>query len=96
MKNHKHHILDIGHKDKSLLVDETNYKQVFRKAAWISATVLVNGRVEGTWTRKKKTKSIDLTIEPFRKFDRNLHDAIEQEVARLAQFYNVDYQLKYS
>jgi hypothetical protein len=60
--------------------------QVFRPAAWVSATVLVDGKMEGVWeyeTRKEQTlvkiRMFTLTAEQVRR-------RIEAEAQRLASF----------
>lgn len=78
----------LGHKDKSLLVDNAYYKRIYRKAGWLSPVVLLNGRAEGVWTYKKKGKHLHIAIETFYKIPENVRKLIKEETENLAHFYN--------
>lgn len=67
---------------------------VFRKSAWISAVVLVNGRIEGVWRHEIKGKHIVVTIEPFEKLPRWTGPKIAAEAESLARFFGKDLQLE--
>ncbi len=77
----------MGHKDKNHLVSEDHYKQVYRKAGWISPTLLVNGRAAGTWDIRRRVPQIELTVSPFERLSPEVEDALETEVEKLARFY---------
>jgi hypothetical protein len=55
----------LGHRDKSQLVDEEQYKKVFRKAGWISPVILVDGKVAGTWEHIRAGKRLCVVLSPF-------------------------------
>ncbi len=77
----------LGHKDKSHLVDAGHYKKVYRKAGWISAVVLSEGRCAGTWSLDRSRKEAVLKVEPFGEPARDISDAIGREAEALADFY---------
>jgi len=56
----------LGHRDKSLYLDEEDYKKVYRKAGWISAVMLVGGRVAGTWSYIRQGKRLVVEFSLFR------------------------------
>lgn len=66
---------------------------VFRKSAWISAVVLVNGRIEGVWRHEIKGKRVVVTIEPFERLPRWAGPKITAEANSLARFFGKDLEL---
>jgi hypothetical protein len=86
----------LGHKGKKHIVDKAHYKRIYRKAGWLSPTLLVNGRAEGIWNYRKKGKTLHITIEPFNKIPKNTKKLVEEEAAKLARFYNTAHELKFT
>lgn len=86
----------LGHAGKNHLVDERHYKRVYRKAAWISPVVLLNGRVIGTWSYTRQGKGLTLAIKPFQKFTKVVRNRIEAEAARLGCFLETPWEMKFS
>lgn len=85
-----------GHKTKGHLVPEAHYKRVYRKAGWISPSLLVNGRAAGTWEMKRRVRQIDLTISPFRVLSADVEEPLRAEVERLAHFYEAPVELVFA
>jgi hypothetical protein len=56
---------------------------VWRKAAWVSAVVVVDGEIAGVWEVKKKK---DIEIRPFAPLSVEVRAAVEAEADRLAPF----------
>ena len=80
----------LGHKDKGHLVEAKHYKRVYRPQGWLSPAILVDGRVEGTWSHERKGRRIGLRIEPFHRFGAELREAIEGEGQDLGRFLEAD------
>jgi len=78
----------LGHQSKSHIVDQAQYKRIYRKAGWLSPVVLVDGRAEGIWNFKKKVKRLKITIEPFYEISKNVRTQVEEEASNLARFYD--------
>jgi uncharacterized protein YcaQ len=76
----------LSHRDKSHLVDATHYKRVYRKAGWLSPVILVDGRIAGVWSHKRRGRKLDLTMEFFERGSPSLREAIEAKAADLGQF----------
>ncbi len=56
----------MGHADKSWTVpDEADRKPVWRKAAYVSATVLARGRVVATWSHAVRKGRLEVTVTPL-------------------------------
>jgi hypothetical protein len=56
---------------------------VWRKAAWVSAVVVVDGEIAGVWEVKKKK---DIEVRPFAPLSVEVGAAVEAEADRLAPF----------
>jgi uncharacterized protein YcaQ len=76
----------LGHRDKDHLVDETRYKQVYRKAGWLSPVILRDGRVSGVWSHEKRGRSLVVTVEPFGTLPSAVRREVEAEAGGLARF----------
>ena len=69
------HMLATEHKGK-----------VFRPAAWISAVVLVDGRVEGVWEYETRKDQTLVNVSMFATPTENVRRRIDAEAERLASF----------
>src|SRR6185436_3307252 len=55
----------MGHSSRDHLFDKVHRWKVSRIAGWISAVVLVDGRVEGTWTHARSGETLVVNVAPF-------------------------------
>lgn len=55
----------MGHSTRDHIVEAANHSKVSRTAGWISAVVLVDGRVAGTWSHEAVKGTLRITVEPF-------------------------------
>jgi uncharacterized protein YcaQ len=60
--------------------------RVYRPQGWISAVLLVNGRMEGTWSHEIRGSRVEVTVEPFVKQAAWVRKAAGEEAERLAAF----------
>jgi hypothetical protein len=60
--------------------------RVYRPQGWISPVLLVNGRMEGTWSHEIKGSRVEVAIEPLVKAPVWVRHAAGQEAERLAAF----------
>ena len=72
------------------VLDPKKKDRVFRKAAWLSPVLLVDGRIEGVWWWEKKGKRLSVRFEPFSKQPAWVKRSAEAEVQRLAAFVGLD------
>lgn len=84
----------LGHKDKRHLVPSAHHTRVYRKAGWISPTVLVEGRVVGTWEAKRRTHEVDLTVAPFDALTSDVEEALAREAVALGNFHGARVRLR--
>jgi hypothetical protein len=61
--------------------------RIYRPQGWVSPVVLVNGRMEGTWTYKVDGSRLKVTIEPLATQPAWVRRAAGEEVDRLAEFF---------
>jgi hypothetical protein len=85
----------LGHKDRTRIVADEHKKHVFRKAGDIAATLLIDGRIMGTWTHKRTKSSLAVVVTPFRKLVKDELRQVEEEARELSRFMGVA-QLKLS
>jgi hypothetical protein len=57
----------LGHVNRDHLFASEHRARVSRTAGWISAVVLVDGRVVATWTHVAAKRTLTVTVDPFRK-----------------------------
>jgi hypothetical protein len=57
----------MGHNTRDHLFASEYRARVSRVAGWISAVVLLDGRVVATWTHQPAKKRLNVTVEPFKK-----------------------------
>jgi hypothetical protein len=74
----------LGHANRDHLFDRVHGPKVSRTAGWISAVVLVDGRVAATWTHTLANRTLRITIEPFRKLTTRIKSEIRQKADALA------------
>lgn len=86
----------LGHRNKVHLVDDANYKRIFRAAGWISPVLLIDGRIAGVWSQQKKGKRLLIQLEPFGKLTRRQRRAFESSAANLAVFLQATHELAFT
>jgi uncharacterized protein YcaQ len=69
--------------------------RVYRQAGWISAVVLVGGRMVGVWEYKKKRSRTDVKVKLFEKVDEAIKTGIEAEAQRIGKFFNSPVDVSY-
>jgi hypothetical protein len=74
----------MGHHSRDHLFEPMHRPKVSRAAGWISAVVLVDGRVVGTWTHAVARQTLSLVVEPFQKLSPNLRSEIRTRGDELA------------
>jgi hypothetical protein len=74
----------MGYSSRDHLFEPEYRSRVSRTAGWISAVVLVDGRVAGTWTHTVSKQKLSIVVEPFRKFPPKLRPEIRARAGELA------------
>lgn len=83
----------IGYRDRSLFVDETRRPQVY-VGGIIKPTVLVDGRIAGTWRLVRTPRGTRVILSPFAQLSATVARGIEREVEDIARFLAVPVRLE--
>jgi len=87
----KYDSLLLGHKDRTRIISDEHKKRVFKpKVGDIAATVLINGRIVGTWRHKKSKRALTIMITPFQKIAREDLKEVEQKAKELCQYMRAE------
>ncbi|MRG46495.1 winged helix DNA-binding domain-containing protein [Chitinophaga sp. SYP-B3965] len=71
----------IGYADRTLIVDEERLKKLLPLNGIFSPTIVVNGRIEGTWKRTVKKNVLQMESVPFQPFS----DARQQAMVKASK-----------
>lgn len=76
----------LGHRKRDHLIGAKHSARIYRPAGWIAPAVLVDGRIAGTWNHEKRKERLEITIEPFGKFSREIKEGIAADAEDLGRF----------
>jgi hypothetical protein len=76
----------MGFRPREQLHDKRFADRIFRKGAWISPVVLVDGRAAGVWGYQRGKRGVEVTIEPFERLSAARRKTIREEADRLGAF----------
>ena len=79
----------LAHKDKSALVDSARYKSVWRSAGHVEGTVLVEGRIAGTWNYRRRANHLDVAVATFKPLSARQRAEIKREAATKARYFDL-------
>jgi hypothetical protein len=71
---------------ESLLPSPELRARVYRPQGWLTAVVLVDGRMEGVWRFERRGRRLSVEVEPFRALGTAVRSAVEAEAARIGAF----------
>jgi uncharacterized protein YcaQ len=86
----------LAHATKEHLVEPQYYKRVYRPQGWISPVVLAGGRIVAVWFSKRHGSTTEIDVQPFKRVDRRVRDAIEREAEALAAFLGARGAVRFS
>jgi DNA glycosylase AlkZ-like len=75
----------LGHENRDHLFERAHASKVSRTAGWISATVLVDGSVAGTWTHTLVKRSLRIAVSPFGPLKRTVIAGIRTRAEGIAR-----------
>src|SRR5256712_11055423 len=75
-----------GRDRRVLTSSKEEHKRVYREAGWVSAVVLVQGKVGGVWSVRSQKDKLLFNIEPFVKFGSDFRRSVEEEAEAYAHF----------
>ncbi len=84
----------LGYQGRDLSVPPQYAKRINAGGGMLHPTVLVDGRVMGTWKSKRQKNHLDVLVEPFDPLTPEVLAGLETEVTDLARFLEVQATLK--
>jgi hypothetical protein len=76
----------LGYRNRRLAMDPKAEAQIQRGGGWIHPTVVVDGRVVGTWNLKRQKGRVEFTVELFPATGSATRAAIDGESADIRRF----------
>jgi winged helix DNA-binding protein len=75
----------MGYANRDHLFEKVHAPKVSRTAGWISAVVLVNGRVEGTWTHAMSKGTLRIDVVPFKRLSASVTAEVRKRAVDVAK-----------
>jgi len=79
----------IAYHDRSDISDAHDIERMISMGNALTAVIILNGRVAGSWKRAFGNKTIKISLNPFRRLDRDEQEALEYEVTRYGNFFGI-------
>ncbi len=79
----------IAYRDRSDISDTRDIERMIAMGNALTAVIIINGRVAGTWHRAVTKKTIEIRLDPFRDFTITENEAVESEVNRYGRFFGI-------
>jgi uncharacterized protein YcaQ len=76
----------LGHEERWHLLTPQNHPKVYRSQGWVAPVLLVDGRVQGTWSHHRKGEQLTVRINSFGPASRPVASAIREESQELGRF----------
>jgi hypothetical protein len=81
----------MGHKNRSRIIRDEMLQKVYRPVVGeVAATVLINGRIVGTWTSSRTKKALRISVKPLEKFTEKKLSSLRPVANDFAQFLGVE------
>ncbi|WP_440947357.1 winged helix DNA-binding domain-containing protein [Methanosarcina sp. T3] len=79
----------IAYKDRSDISEARDIEKMISMGNALTAVIILNGKVAGTWDKTSKKNIIEIRLNPFRKLKKDEQEALESEVARYGKFVGI-------
>jgi hypothetical protein len=79
----------IAYKDRSDISEARDIERMISMGNALTAVIILNGKVAGTWNKALKNNTIEIRINPFRNLNNDEQEALELEVARYGKFVGI-------
>jgi len=77
----------VGYADRSAIYDESHNHQLDgRGSVLFMHTILIDGRIAGTWKRTIKARTVEIELNPFKPLSKTEKLALDNELERFGQF----------
>ena len=79
--------LVVSYKDRTEMIEEAHYSKVMTKNGIFSPTIMLNGRIIGSWKKSMKKNVPQITLTFFVKVPKKTIALFQPEIKRLEKFY---------
>jgi hypothetical protein len=79
----------LGYADRGLVLDGRFAKRIQAGGGFIQPAILLDGKVAGTWSRRRRGDRLDIALEPFEDLPQGARAALAREAADVARFLAV-------
>ena len=79
----------IAYKDRSDLSEAREIERMIAMGNSLTAVLILDGKVAGTWKKRMKSQAVEIRLDPFRILDDDERDAVEAEASRYGRFFGV-------
>jgi hypothetical protein len=79
----------IAYHDRSDISEAQDIERMIAMGNALTAVIVLNGRVEGTWTKALTKDSVGIRLDPFRELNNNEREAVEAQVERYGRFFAI-------
>lgn len=77
---------NMGYQSRDFAVAPQNVKQILPGGGIVRPTIVVDGRLAGTWSSKRSGKNLAVQLEPFEALAPAVEEALAGEVSDIARF----------
>ena len=77
----------VSYKDRFEMIDAEHYSKVMTKNGIFSPTIMLNGRIIGSWKKSMKKNAPQITLTFFEKMPKRIVSLFQPEIERLEKFY---------
>ena len=86
----------LGYQKRDLAVSPQYAKRINAGGGIVHPTVLVEGRIVGTWKSKREKNHFVVMVEPFERLAPEIDEGLEAEVEDMARFLGVEVRMEVS
>jgi hypothetical protein len=79
----------LGYAGREMIVEPEYARRINSGGGMIAATLLVDGRIQGTWSAKKRREALEVTVAPFGALAAEVWAALEPEVDSLGRYLGI-------
>jgi len=77
----------VSYKERSEMIDEAHYSKVMTRNGIFSPTIMLNGRIIGSWKKSMKKNVPQIALAFFEKVSKRTTLLFQPEIERLEKFY---------
>ena len=79
----------IAYKDRSDISEARDIERMISMGNALTAVIILNGKVAGTWDKVLKKSTVEIRLNPFRQLKEDEQEALESEVIRYGKFVGI-------